>query len=428
MLVLAVVLCACGYLSCETPIERERRELREASESSEAVLYRGLKVALRSAPLDQPAPDASSTKIRQLTASIFGKLLGRSGAAVELSAGDYAVLAKEFYELKDELRSADEDAYPTLLHQIVVASANEPAAQPVLQWYDSAWEHLVLAMLWTGSQKAPQGFVLYELAELDPVGLEPDGVRVAARLLRALAFFQYHWPCLSEEEATAYLEDLAASRVDVVAFTRAFAGAPADASDDYVYAQWHAPGVLLRGIVRFQTQDDEPALDDLEAFLTDAHTLGLDDEGVWLVGAYVGIRREDRERALTNLRKLEGSAMLDDDAKTAVRETITAIEDRDAESAFNRVTDKVLVAKIAGGYLMRVLAKIDWREQLERSESGRALLRSDTAIAAEVERTKAALSPEQLDELSKQAADSARQLGERTRQGAIEAWHRAAGE
>jgi hypothetical protein len=430
VLVVFLLASACGFFSCESPIERERRELREAAESSEAVLYRGLKVALRSAPLDGSTTDASSTKIRQLTASVFTKLL-REGAqepAAALTPADYVVLAKEFYELRDQLRVADEDAYPTLLHQIVVASGDDPASLAMLEWYDPAWEHLVLALLWTGSQKAPQGFVMHELGELDPDGLEPDGVRVAARLLRSLAFYQYHWPWLADEELTAYLDDLQTSRADVIAFTRAFAGAPPDASDDFVYAQWHAPGVLLRGIVRFEKKLDDEALDDLDAFLTDAQTLGIDDEGVWLVGAYVGIRREDPERALENLRKLEASPMLDDDAKKLVRESIAALEKRDPESAFNGVTDKVLVAKIAGGYLLRVLAKVNWREQLERSEHGRALLRSDEAISGEVERTKAALSPEQLDGLKQKAAESAREVGDRTRRGAIDAWHRAAGE
>jgi hypothetical protein len=429
----ALLASACGYLSCESPIERERRELREAAESSEAVLYRGLKVTLRSAPVDAAAaPEGSSTKVRQLTASVFTRLLqgGEAGAqGPTLTAADYLVLAKELYELRDALRGTDEDDYPTLLRQFVVASGNDPASASLLTWYDSAWEHLVLAMLWTGSQKAPPGFVIYELAELDPAGLQQDGVRVASRLLRGGAFLQNHWPWLADEELTAYLTDLDASRSGVIAFTREFGGAGPGAGDDVVFAQWHAPGVLLRGLARFGKDDgDAAALDDLDAFLADAQTLGIEDEGVWLVGAYVGIRREDPERALTNLRKLQGSPLLDDDARTAVTEAIEALEKRDPDGAFGRVSDKLLVARIAGGYLLRVLAKVNWREQLASTESGRALLRTDAALGDEVARTKAALSPEQLEDLSQRAAESARELGERTGRGAIEAWHHALGD
>ena len=434
LVLVAVFATACGWMSCESPIERERRELQEASESSEGVLYRGIKVALRSAPLTEGAEtDASSTKVRQLTASIFSRLLKdapKEGEAqsVQMSPEDYVLLAKELYELRDELRVTDEDDYPTLLAQFVTAKGGDPAAAELLKWYDSAWEHLVLALLWTGSQKAPQGFTLYELSQLDPEELQVAGVRVASRLVRAAAFFQYDWPWMAEEELDAYLKDLESSRAEVIEFTRTFEGAPPDATDDFVVAQWHAPGVLLRALVRMKRKEDDAALDDLDAFLVDADTLGLDDEGVWLVGAYVGIRREDPERALENLRKLKESPMLDDDAKKLVTEAIEAIEDRDPDSAFNRVNDKVLVAKIVGGYLLRVLAKLDWRQELEKSESGQALLRFDGAIETEVERTKAALSPEQLSELSSKAADSARALGEKTKKGAAEAWHRAVGE
>lgn len=430
----ALLLTGCGIFTCESPIERERRELREAGETTEAVLYRGLKVTLRSAPLEPgAATDPSSTKIRQLTARIFQRLMTKDGAGqpgTEPTAADYVALAKEFYELRAELRTTNEDDYPTLLHQIVTASGADPAAVEPLRWYSSAWEHLVLALLWTsGSSVAPPGFVIYEIGQLEPSGIEDHGVRMGARLIRAGAFYRYHWVYLTEEEITAYLSDLKDHRSEVISFTRTFGGPDVPADDDVVCAQWHAPGVLLRGVARMEIEDQEDAsLDDLDAFLVDAQTLGLDDEGVWLIGAYVGIRREDPERALTNLRKLESSPLLDDDARTLVKDTIAALEERDPESALNRVADKVLMAKIVGSYLLRVLAKVHWREELQATESGRALLKIDSEVRAEVDRIKGALSTDQLEGLSDKTVESARALGESTKEKAAEAWNNAVGE
>lgn len=438
----ALLFAGCGIFTCESPIERERRELREAGETTEAVLYRGLKVTMRSAPLEPgAATDPSATKIRQLTARIFQRLMVNGGAQqpdaepgaepeAKPTAADYVALAKEFYELRDELRKADEDDYPTLLHQIVTASGADPAAVEPLRWYSPAWEHLVLALLWTsGSSVAPPGFVTYEIGELEPSGIEDHGVRMGARLIRSGAFYRYHWVHLTEEEITAYLSDLKDHRSEVISFTRRFGGPDVPADDDVVYAQWHAPGVLLRGVARMEIEDQEDAsLDDLDAFLVDAQTLGLDDEGVWLIGAYVGIRREDSERALTNLRKLQSSPLLDDDARTLVEDTIAALEDRDPKSALNRVTDKVLMAKIVGSYLLRVLAKVRWREELGATESGRALLKIDSEVRAEVDRIKGALSTDQLEGLSDKTVESARALGESTKEKAAEAWNNAVGE
>ena len=431
---LAVVffaLAGCGYLSCETPIERERRELQEATESSDSLLYRGIKVALRSVPLreEAAAPDASSSKIRKLTLSILhgaGKSGGPEGGG--LQAAEYVVLAKELYELRSELRDVDEDAYPTLLEQIATAtgSADAPDVKAIVDWYGPDWEHLVLAMVWTASHKAPLGFVLYELSALDPSRVKLDPVRVASRLVRGVVYLQHQWPHLSEEETTAYLTDLTEHRASIVAFTRGFVELAPDTSDDQVYARWHAPGVLLRGVARTKQGDDEDAaLDDLDAFLVDAQTLGLDDEGVWAIDAYVALRREDTDRALASLRKLQASDRLGDDEKQVVSEAIAALEGRDEDAALASLTDKAAMVTLAGGYVLRVLGKLDWRGRLEQTEAGRGLLRLDGAISGEIARTKDALSADQLRELGNEAAKSARQLGADATKRATELWHRA---
>ena len=98
--VILLFVVACGFTSCETPIERERRELRELTESPETVLYRGLKIALRSAPVEPGAAiDPSASEIRRLSAGIFTRLLrpAESSAGVAtLAPRDYIALAQEF--------------------------------------------------------------------------------------------------------------------------------------------------------------------------------------------------------------------------------------------------------------------------------------------------------------------------------------------
>jgi hypothetical protein len=424
------LMTACGYLSCESPIERERRELQEATESSDAVLYRGIKVVLRSAPLDEESapPDAAATKIAKLTRSLLTGASHNSHSAEPLAAAEYLQLATELYELRDELRDVDEDDYPTLAEQIaIMADARHTAEFTALKtWYDPAWEHLVLALLWTAGQKAPPGFVLYELSRLDPSGLQVDGVRVPSRLVRAVVYLQNQWPWLSEEESTAYLSDLETSRAGILTFTRDFTDVSDTMTDDQVYAQWHAPGVMLRGVARMKKgDDDERMLDDFDAALVDADTLGLDDEGVWVIDAYVGLKRGDTDRALVSLRKLKASERLGSDEKQLVSEAVEALEDRDPDAALKSLTDKVLLAKIVGGYALRVLAKVDWRSELEKSEAGRGMLGIDESIRGEVERTKAALSPSQLEDLGRSAAQSAKQLGGAAADKASEVWHRA---
>ncbi len=425
--VILLFVVACGFTTCETPIERERRELRELTESPETVLYRGLKITLRSAPVEPGAAiDPSASEIRRLSAGIFTRLLrpAESSAGVAtLAPRDYIALAQEFYELRGELRVTEEDDYPTLLQQFLSASGDPRSANAVLPWYGPDWEHLVLATLWSGSQAAPRPFVVYELSQLEPASIDVVGVRLLARLLRAGTFYQYHWPNLADEALTAYLDDLEGHGDELQAFIEMMA--PPAPEPALVHAQWHLPGVLLRGLVRLELEREDEALVDLEAGLADAQTLGLEDEGVWLIGAYVGIRREDPERALANLRKLEASPLLGDDERQLVRDTIAALEDRDPDAALRKITDKLLVARIVGGYLLRTMAKIDWRGELARSSSGRAVLGFTEVMDDEVAAVKGAASVEQLEAFGDQAAASARELAAQGRSRAIDAWHRA---
>lgn len=432
-----LLVTACGYFSCEAPIERERRELMEAAESTETVLYRGVKVSLRSVPVDadQAPRDASATKIRELTIRMLSKMSGQNApdtAEAELSAADYVLLAKEFYALRKELRDADEDDYPTLLEQLVATSATKSDAVVVqtMTWYNPAWEHLVLALLLAGSQKAPQGFVIYELGQLDPAQLQAAEVRIFSRLVRSLAFLNYGWPYLADEELSAYLIDLQQNKAKILAFSRAFDATPVQWDDEQVFAQWHASGVLLRGVARLQKGSDfeDPMLDDFDSFVTDADTMGLDDEGVWLISAYVGLKREDKQRAVTNLRKLAASDMFAQDEQRLFEEAADAAENRDPEAALKRVNDKVLILKIVGAYALRVLAKVNWREQLAASEAGRGVLRAETAIGDEIAKIEGGFSKDELNELGRKVGDSARKVGAEAKERAADAWHKAVSE
>ena len=64
------------------------------------------------------------------------------------------------------------------------------------------------------------------------------------------------------------------------------------------------------------------------------------------------------------------------------------------------------------------------RSELEKTDSGRALLGADDEIEAEVDRISGALSPEQVVELKRRAGDTARRFGADARDEAAKAWHR----
>ncbi len=447
---LVMVLCSvapsCSALSCETPLEREERELKAAGESMEAVVYRGIKVSLRSAPIAAGEPegtdagvllrqwartsasspteaalgsDAAAAKVREQTQRLFAAMVtSDESESRALTAADYVKLATAFYSLRHSLRDVDEDDLPTLFEVLshVKAEQGDPLVLHTLTWYNSAWEHLAIAVVCTVS-KAPRGMVIYELGQLDPSQLQMTSVRLMSRLLRGITFSDYGWPYLAERELTAYLKDLEDNREEMVRFSREFQQ-PSDWSDAQLHAQWHAAGVLTRGLVRLEMGEESDAgmLDDLDAFLADARTLGIDAEGVWLVDAYVGIKREDAPRAITSLERLAQSPMFPDTEQQLFRDAAEAMRARDPDAAFTSITDKALVAKVVLTYATTVLMRVDWKEKLQATESGKSLLRAQAVLSEELNRINQAASSKQLSELTTRAAEQSKGTWEQVRQ------------
>lgn len=429
---LLLLACGCGLTTCETPIERERRALKKAGESSQALIYRAMKISVRSMPtkLNPGGPDHEATKINRLTRNLLGKLEGADPADAAapgsdaLSAGEYVAVAKELYELRAILRETDEDRYPTVLHVLL---ANDEPARAQMHWYLSTHEHMAFALAWLAVKQAPPGFRVYETGMIDPAAIEQPGLRIAAHLIRGATFLSEGWPWLCEEEMSGYLQVFDAEQDQLLVWAQAAQTLTlAKRSDEQVVALGdeqllaavHSPGVLLRGLCRVQAKKDEEALRDLEAFLHDAELLGLEGEAVWLIGAYVGIKRDDQQLALDNLRKLETSEVLGSSERELIADAIEALEDRKPGAALNAITDKVLFARIGSAYVLRELAKVEWRQLFEASEGGQRLTRLTTLLAAEVAAVQNALSPEQLgdlgdlrDDLGKSASGWIEQVG-----------------
>jgi hypothetical protein len=392
--VLAAVLAVAVMSGCESPIEKERRELRESLEEPETLIYRGLKVALRGMPsaalvdtamteerfdeiMKSTYPEFQATKVYFLTLRLLNDISYRRVPASVEDIVLYARAARELYELRSELRRIDEDRYPTVLEVILTANGSNPVKSG-LPWYNGDYEHLFLCALWTGSRVAPRSFRTYELSEIEPGGLSDPSLQLLAYLVRGVAFSSEHWPYMAEEEFTRYLETLERRR-DELAGMKTF-GSAAHASGDTLYAWYHAPGVLLRGLTRRQIEKEDAAVEDFEAFLIDARLLGIDNEGVWLIGTYVSLKKDRPEEAAAYLEKLAGSPMFDEEEKELIREAIEYLKERDSEQALTRISDKVFIGRMMVSYLKIVLKETGWYDRLEKSESGQNLVQAAEGV------------------------------------------------
>jgi hypothetical protein len=429
VLLLASAL-ACGFFKSESPLVGEERERREAIESVEGLSYRAIKIAARSAASEdqgegegQAQGDASSREIRRLGES----LIQRAARAGEARDGDgerdaptkaeYLAAARELYALREELRDADEDAYPTLLSRIYDLSGSPPEESEIFVWYASEHEHVVLALLWLGAnKKVPRSFRVYEASKLEPAKIEDPSMRLVAHAARGGTYLRESWPFLAEQEADAYLETLERSQVEILRESRVkgIHERLPTGSDEEIIAAWHAPGVLLRGLARLRRGERDLAVSDLGAFVSDSEALGADDEFVWLAGAYVALHEGDTERALGYLRRLEASELLTQEDRALVRQAILAAETDDREGALESISGQVLVARIGARYVVQRVASIEWKRAVSESESGKKLEELGERMASETEKVRESLSSEELERLG----DRAKVLGEQLKDGA----------
>ena len=426
----AAALClpalACkDVLRDETPREREDRKLAKALESPDLLIYRGLKVSLRGLPskVGDSALGEQSEKLGTFVEHTFDRLgpthtpddeggaETNSASDVSLSAADYLGIGRELYDMRSLVRETDEDIYPTLLHTIMGAEGPARAGMP---WYDSTHEHMVFVLTWLTLTQVPKGFRVYEANEIDPGELGVPGLRLGAHLLRGTTYMHERWPLHCEDELDAYLKLLDDERDALVPWlAETYAGqasARAGFDDEQLYATAHAPGVLVRGVCRVRADHKHEGLDDFETFLADAGKIGLDGEVVWLVGAYVGLGRDDGEAALANLHKLADSDLFGASEARLIADAIKALEDRDGEAAERTLADGLLFARIVGAYVSRELRAHDWRRKLGETEGGRKLLHLIELLAHEVESVKGKLTPDKLEQLGQSALAKEQEL------------------
>jgi len=417
-----IVLSCGGLFTCESPIEKERRELRESFESPEALIYRGLKISLRAIPTEAFSDTAmNEEKLNELVKErpsgfraekIYYLTLHTLGGQVNPVPTTtrevvlYVETAKEIYELRHELRKINEDDYPTVLENVFLKGISAKNATE-LAWYNSAYEHLILAALWTGSRVAPRPFGVYELSMVEPSQIKEPEIKLMAHLLRGAYFFGQDWPYMSEEEFSSYLEVLEREKESLIPYYRSQKALSSKSQDvDTIFAMLHAPGVLLRGIDRLKIEKTDDAVEDFDAFLKDAEKTGMANELVWFVGVYVSLKKDRTEDAIKYLDKLDGSPLFNDDEKKIIHETKGYLTDREPDKALTEISDKIFLARIMISYVHTILSQVDWHTEIQKSESGKKLLGIGGGIQSEYVGIQKAMSVDQIIALGQEAKQS----------------------
>jgi hypothetical protein len=345
-------------------LERDKKELTELLDTEKVLFYKFGKLILRSYPVP---PDENP-----FDAAIYpsyAKLVKLNMDS--LSLVDYVTIFKEYRRLREIVQHENEDNYPTLSETFLPDLLEVDKEQFVPgndeeKVFFQALEHGVLSVLVLASRDLGREIALYECSKTQPDCIVGDEIKSAFQLYRSLVFLDQKLFYLSEKEVTDVIDWLDSDAKDDFVFTRTIFADYTSEKDDARLIM-HCFSHLLRGLDRLMMPrdiDEERALADFSVFLEDAHRLGLANELVYSIEAYVALKNENTEKAIVALKYLEGSSLLSEKEKSRISETIDYLEKRESDKALNGVYDKMFISKISVRYLFAWLKEIDWEQVL----------------------------------------------------------------
>lgn len=420
---ISFLLTSCGPK--KDPLAKERKEMEALNETLKTDVYRALKLALRSLPVDElnvsGLNQSEREKIlknreRDLPAvklySLAFHILQAKTASEEDKPGvlDYLIMAKEIVQLRKMLNTLDEDEFPTILSNFLLLGSDVSGSNlnKTFNWYNNDFEHMILGTIWMSYPAAPEEFGVYEMTRLHPEKILVPEVRLLAHGLRGGFFYKQEWYYHCELEGTNYIDMLNSNRTELTTY---FDGPLIPGStvetEDQAYAQLHALGASMRGFTRLKIDEDKKALGDFEHFLEDARTIGLDDEGVWLIGAYVAIQNEQWAEAGAFLDALSASPLFSEDDKKQFAEVKSHIEAERSGKAAAKLMDKVLIAKILASYIGGVLSEVKWQQDIRGTEVGNAFISGMEDVNNEIEKITSHFEGEKLTKEAKEFKEEA---------------------
>lgn len=413
LVILAVLLLAFG--SCgtkENPLEKERIELKKTlDEDSPLTFYKGVKVSLRSLPLDKDynntdslRNDNNSEEIPQYTWYLIQKILGANQGDGEISLLEGIQIIKTFNELKEKLKTTDEDSYPTVFEVLLYVTDSTKSEEykefmKMVNWNNSK-EHLVFGSMLMAAKPLPKTFQLYEFSKLEVNELDKNEIKPFGAIIKGSSLLLNDWLYLSEESISQGIASLEKDDLEFLYkdYPALFKGAKVNSKKAQI-TQLHGFSCLLRGFARSKMDDDdknELALDDFELFLKDAEEIGADDELVWFAGAYLNIKKENSSEAIKYLEKFKESDVIIDKEKKAIDEIISYLDTREPDKALNTIYDKLFIGKLVIRNILEYMKELEWYQKIENSETGKKLLEMPKVLEEEHKKVKEEIDPNKL--------------------------------
>jgi hypothetical protein len=393
-------ITGCGLFDSEKGIEKDRNEQKEILNGLFVTYWKGAKISIRSMPIDKNTKTIDFYKIKQQQAKDLklGKHLRRiydwemilRDVDVEereiFTAKEFMEFAKEVYTMADAIESLDEDTYPTFA-EIIQHSSRVLQKKPIQlpKDWNNSMDHWMFAL----AMESRFGFgswKTYELEKVHPQDLITSDYRVFASLHKGIDHLRNKWYFLSDESFSQAIAESNNPSITLQDYTKNLIVMSKNnnfSPEEQFKLITRASSYLLRGFSRHNADSielNEKALEDIEAAIVDFHSLGIENELVWIAESYLYIKNEEKENAIASLSKLEASNYLTDKERELLIQAKEKIRNRNPDSALNLLTDKIIIYKLGLSYTMSYASEIQWMQLLEKTEQGKRILKRFTEL------------------------------------------------
>lgn len=367
------VLCGCSNSETDAELlEIDRQKLKENLDYDKITFYKFAKIAIRSSAVQ----DTTRKEYQQFSENLKNILNALhkvdTKSSESISVMDAILIYKDYQSVKSFVKKTDEDIFPTLVEGIN-AMNNNGVKLELLTGNEKTEaqniEHAILSTIVLATRSFGQPFALYECSKTQPEKLPDHETKTLLEFVRGFLFFSNNLYYLSEDGLSRNINWLDKNENIPLPYTKAFFGWR-NLSDEQTHTAFHSMNYLFRGFDRLMMErkiGEERALDDFEKFIVDTKKLGLETELTLAVESYLYLKREDKEKAVVALAKLNKSTLLSNSEHDALEKTIAYVNNREADKALNGVYDKVFLSKIATKYVLSILAKIDWEMVLKEN-------------------------------------------------------------
>jgi len=368
---LLFVSCS-GVKTDQLLLELDQKKLAENINYDKITFYKFAKIAVRSAAVqDTTLPEYQKfSKQAQSVIRTLNTVNGHNNESI--SVIDALRIYQEYRSVKQFVKETDEDVFPLLSAGFIAMKTDVKTSQPFFKDSNKAYnqniEHAILSMAVLATRDLGQPFALYECAKTQPELLDDSEVKTLLEFVRGFLFFSNNLFYLSEDGLSRNIKWLDKNEKIPLPYTKSFFGW-GRLNDEQTHLAFHSMNYLFRGFDRMRMDrkiDEERSLEDFEAFLTDMNILGIQNELVWGITAYLNLKKEQSEKSLPALEKLSQSPLFSNSEKEALQQSIVYVKDRKSDKALTGVYDKAFIGKIATKYMVSVLSKIDWEKLMKQ--------------------------------------------------------------